>query len=146
MTFKNFAAIEAAHEVTSFAADLADAAYKVVLRHGIDGSWLDLQLDVWRVAESVTPGERTPSRVPSVAEFLAWRETLLSELTDAMYRTALQYGLHGPFLELELDLHMALREVIERPRSSAALRFIFRSTARALSEAVLARLGSPVTP
>jgi hypothetical protein len=146
MTFKNFAAIEAAHEVTSLAADLADAAYKVVLRHGIDGSWLDLQLDVWRVAESVTPGERKASRVPSAAEFLAWREMFLSELTDAIYRTALHYGLHGPFLELELDLHMALREVIERPRSSAALRLIFRSSARPLSDAVLARLGSPVTP
>jgi hypothetical protein len=146
MTFKKFAAIEAAHEVTSFAADLADAAYKVVLRHGIDGSWLDLQLDVWRVAESVTPGERTLSRVPSAAEFLAWRETFLSELTDAIYRTALHYGLHGPFLELELDLHMALRDVIERPRSSAALRLIFRSSARPLSDAVLARRSSAVTP
>src|SRR6266481_2237816 len=140
MTLNNFAAIEAAHAVTSFAADLADAAYHVVLRHGIDGSWIDLQLDVWRVAESVTPDERTPSRFPSAAEFLAWREMFLSELTDAVYRTALHYGLHGPFLDLELDLHMALCEVIERSRSSAALRLIFGSNARIIADAVLARL------
>lgn len=32
----------------SFAAELAAAAYPVALRHGSAGSWLELELDLWR--------------------------------------------------------------------------------------------------
>jgi hypothetical protein len=31
-----------------FAAKLTDAAYAVALRHGVSGSWIDLQLELWR--------------------------------------------------------------------------------------------------
>jgi|GEM_PF-3757988 len=31
----------------NFAAEVADAAYKVALRHGVGDKWLDLQLDLW---------------------------------------------------------------------------------------------------
>jgi hypothetical protein len=142
MTLDNSAEIEAAHVLTSFAADLTDAAYSVVLRHGICGSWINLQLDVWRVlAASITQTPRPESRSPSAAEFYAWRETFLSELTDVAYRTALQHGLQGPFLDVELDLHVALREVIERSRSHTGLRFLFGASARTIADAVLERLG-----
>jgi hypothetical protein len=41
-----------------FAAKLTDAAYAVALRHGVSGSWIDLQLDLWRVlTEAVAKGE-----------------------------------------------------------------------------------------
>ncbi len=36
-------------------------------------------------------------------------EELLAELTDAVYRVALQHGIKGPFLECELDFWNALR-------------------------------------
>ncbi len=29
------------------AAELADAAYRLALRHGVGDKWLDLQLDLW---------------------------------------------------------------------------------------------------
>jgi hypothetical protein len=32
----------------NFAAELARAAYHVALRHGAAGTWLDLELDLWR--------------------------------------------------------------------------------------------------
>jgi hypothetical protein len=32
----------------NFAAELAEAAYPIVLRHGPAESWLDLQLELWR--------------------------------------------------------------------------------------------------
>jgi hypothetical protein len=31
-----------------FAAELTRAAYRVALRHGTAGTWLDLELDLWR--------------------------------------------------------------------------------------------------
>ena len=94
MTLDNSADFDAGQVLTSFAADLTDAAYSVVLRHGIVGSWINLQLDVWRVlAATITESPRSQSRTPVAAEFYAWREMFLSELTDAAYRTALQHGL-----------------------------------------------------
>jgi hypothetical protein len=39
-------------------ARLTAAAYAVALRHGVSGSWIDLQLDLWRVlTEAVEKGE-----------------------------------------------------------------------------------------
>src|SRR5215475_3633548 len=74
MTLDNSAEFDAGHVLTSFAADLTDAAYSVVLRHGIGGSWIDLQLDVWRVlAASITETPRPESRSPAPGEFYAWR-------------------------------------------------------------------------
>ena len=141
MTLDNSADFDAGQVLTSFAADLTDAAYSVVLRHGIVGSWINLQLDVWKVlAASITETARPASRTPSAGEFYAWREMFLSELTDAAYRTALHHGLQGPFLDVELDLHVALREVIERSRSSTGLRFLFGTSARTIASAVLERL------
>jgi hypothetical protein len=34
--------------VENFAAELTDAAYPVALRHGVAGSSIDLELDLWR--------------------------------------------------------------------------------------------------
>ena len=43
----------------TFAAELALAAYRVALRHGTGGAWLDLQLELWRVlTEMVKKWER----------------------------------------------------------------------------------------
>jgi hypothetical protein len=147
MISENTARLDTARVLTSFAADLADAAYHVVLRQGFEGSWIDLQLDVWRVlASSVTQLERTTSRSPTPAEFLAWREVFLSELTDAAYRTVLQHRLHGSFLEIELELNLALRAVIERSRSTTGLKFVYGASVRTIADAVLARADRHVAP
>jgi hypothetical protein len=46
----------------NFTAKLTDAAYSVALRHGVSGSWIDLQLDLWRVlTETVERGESPPA-------------------------------------------------------------------------------------
>jgi hypothetical protein len=44
-------------------------------------------------------------------------EELLAELTDAVYRVALQHGIKGSFLEFELDLWTALRSACTRLQS-----------------------------
>ena len=39
-------------------------------------------------------------------------EGFLAELTDAAYRVALRHGIKGTFVDLELDLWQALRQVL----------------------------------
>jgi hypothetical protein len=40
-----------------FLAKLTDAAYRVVLRHGIKGSFLDVELALWKALRSVASKE-----------------------------------------------------------------------------------------
>jgi len=56
----------------SFAAELTEAAYLVALRHGVGGSWVDLELDLWQVlGDSVQkwgrelPASRQPREIAS---------------------------------------------------------------------------------
>jgi hypothetical protein len=133
--------LEPGNQLATFAADLTDAAYSVALRHGIAGSWIDLQLDVWQVlARTIT--EARPESFPpdSATEFNAWRDAFLSELTEAAYHTALRHRLQGPFLDFELDLHQTLQRVVERPESETGLRRMFGARARVVADAVLSRL------
>ena len=45
-----------------FAAELTEAAYRVALRHGVSGSWLDLELDLWHaLTDAVRNKEREMS-------------------------------------------------------------------------------------
>src|SRR5262245_44924202 len=109
--------------LTSFAADLTDAAYAVALHHGVGGSWIDLQLDVWRVLAGVISQSHAAlsDRGPN---FEAWREALLSRATDAAYRTVLRHNVRGSFLDVELDLQRALRRVIESNGSQFRLEIL----------------------
>ena len=44
--------------LANVAAELTNAAYPIALRHGIEGSWVDLELELWRVlAETVKKWE-----------------------------------------------------------------------------------------
>jgi hypothetical protein len=43
----------------NFAAELTVAAYRVALRHGTGGTWVDLELDLWKaLADTVKTWER----------------------------------------------------------------------------------------
>jgi hypothetical protein len=53
----------------TFAAELTLAAYRVALRTGTQGTWLDLQLDLWRaLADTVKTWERELAKVPIAAD------------------------------------------------------------------------------
>ncbi len=112
--------------LTCFTAELADAAYSVLLRSRICGSWIDLKMDVWRaLAETVKRRMEQISRANRPTHLIEpWREAVLAELTDAAYRTGLRYGLQSSFLDVELELHRALSLVVERlpARHSVAAR------------------------
>jgi hypothetical protein len=48
-------------------------------------------------------------------------EQLVAELAAAAYGVALRHGLKGPFIDVELDLWRALREVLgDRPSGGRA--------------------------
>jgi len=98
----------------SLAAELTDAAYPIALRLGIAGSWLDLELDLWRVLNAtVRKWGRESSRVGRPILFEVWRAALLAELTATAYRATLRQGIRGSVLEVELGLYQAFRSVIE---------------------------------
>jgi hypothetical protein len=98
-----------------FAAELAGAAYPVVLEHGVKGPWVDVELDLWRAIQGVLRQELRPSMGPDAAvETCMAREEVLAAVSDAAYRAALRHGISGPFLELELHLWHAIGKVIPR--------------------------------
>jgi hypothetical protein len=47
MTVEPLVANDADASLENLAAEFADAAYHVALRHGVGQKWLDLQLDLW---------------------------------------------------------------------------------------------------
>ena len=61
----------------NLSAELTNAAYPVVLRHGVGEKWLDLELDLWKaVTESLQKMDREglhslsrPSNLPKASEF-----------------------------------------------------------------------------
>jgi hypothetical protein len=101
---------------THWAADFADAAYVVLLGSGTCGSWIDLRLDVWRaLAGSINKcAEQKSLALGDPDDVQPWREALVAEVSDAIYRTALRRGLRRSFLDVEVGLFRALRRVVER--------------------------------
>lgn len=101
---------------THWAADFADAAFLVLLRSGVGGSWTDLRLDVWRaLASSINKcAEQKSFALAGPDDVQPWREALAAEVSDAVYRSALRRGLQTSFLAVEVGLYRALRRVIEQ--------------------------------
>ena len=99
----------------NLAAELTNAAYRLVLRHGFEGSWLLVELTLWgAVRETVEKWARHRSPAASSGEFDVWRAGFLADLTERAFSVALENGVGGPFLKLELDLHRAFRLVTRR--------------------------------
>jgi hypothetical protein len=98
----------------SFVAELTEATYPVVLRHGLAGCWVDLELDIQKVLYETLEkkGRQPPGQ--SAEEFEVWRGVFLSEMTRAVYSTVLRHGLKRPLIKVELDIYRALRSIIRR--------------------------------
>jgi len=101
--------------IENFAAELTRAVYPLVLRRGLKNSWLKVELGVWKaLAETVKTWLRRRPPAPSPQELEAWREGLLVELTESAFHIALNNGIRGSFLDLELCLYQAVRLVTRR--------------------------------
>jgi len=86
--------------VEEFAGAVADLAYPVALKHGVKGSSVDIELDVWQALRAAIGGKQLSGR-PAANEASA-------ELTQAAYQVALRRGFSGSFVDVELDLWKAL--------------------------------------
>jgi hypothetical protein len=106
-------AVHCCNSLEAFAAELTSAAYTIASRHGIAGSWLDLELALWRVLTE-TAYNRVPElpRAVRLGAFAVWRTEFLAELTAAACRTTLRYGVHGSFRDVEVGLYRAFRSTI----------------------------------
>ena len=70
----------------AFAAEVTGAAYAIALRHAIGGSWLDLELGLWKaLADTVEHWARPAPRPGSPDGFDVWRERFLVELTGEAF-------------------------------------------------------------
>jgi hypothetical protein len=95
------------------AAELTEAAYPIVLRHGTRESWLDLELDLWKaVGGTVKKWGKEMPKDGSTDSVEAWRSALLTELTDEVLHLTLKQGGRGSPLIVELDLHEAFRQAL----------------------------------
>ena len=102
-------------QVENIAAELTTVVYPLVLRRGLGGSWIKVELGLWRaLSETVRKWDRERPPAESSGEFEAWRESLLMDLTVSAFSVALNNGINGPFVELELGLYRALGLVIRR--------------------------------
>jgi hypothetical protein len=99
----------------NFAAELTSAAYPFALRHGMAGSWINVELGLWRaLAETVKKWALEKPPAGSADGFKVWREGFLVDLTESALYVAVKHGINGSFLEVELGLYRAFRLVIRR--------------------------------
>ncbi|HEV3304535.1 MAG TPA: hypothetical protein VG055_33100 [Planctomycetaceae bacterium] len=99
----------------NLAAELTFAIYPIALRHGMAGSWIKVELGLWRaLAETVKKWAREWPPAGSSDEFEVWRERFLMNLTESAFGIAVKHGIKGSLLEVELCLYRALRLVIGR--------------------------------
>lgn len=97
------------------AANLTRGAYAHLLQHEMKGSWLELELRLWRlVRETVRHWARELPMSGSSDQLKAWGEGLLVDLTEAAFYLALDCGIKGSLLEVELGLECAFRSVINK--------------------------------
>jgi hypothetical protein len=108
----------------NIAAELTSAAYPLVLWHGLRGSWLDLELGLWRaLAESVENWARQAPRTGSPDELDVWRGCFLMELIGKAMHVALAHGGKASLQKRGVDLYGAFHAVIERQSGLAPISF-----------------------
>jgi len=112
MNGTNGAAGDWHRSLESFVAELTEATYPIVLRHGAAGCWVDLELDIRRILYETLEKKGRQLFCKNAEELEVWRGAFLSELTRTVYSTVLHHGLKGPFLKVELDIYRAFRSVI----------------------------------
>jgi hypothetical protein len=99
----------------NFAAELTSAVYPLVLGHGMRGSWIKVELGLWRaLAATVKKWARERPSAGSPDELKVWREGLLVDLTESAFYIAMKHGIKGSLLEVELGLYRAFRSVVRR--------------------------------
>jgi len=97
----------------NLAAEFTGAVYPVALRHGLEGSWVEVELGLWRaLVEALERWVPERPRAAPADELAAWRAGLLTDLTEGAVDVAVKHGIKGSRREVESDLYRALRLVV----------------------------------
>src|SRR5262252_7264826 len=99
------------HAEETFVADLTDAAFEVAARHGVRGSSVDHEVELWRALGGVVREQQRAAQRGRPE-----RTTFVARLTDAAYQVTLDHGFMGSFVDMELDLWAAMCRVVRRGR------------------------------
>ena len=103
------------NRLENYAAQLTRAVYPLALLHGLEGSWIKLELGLWKaLAKTVQKWARQRPPPACAGKFETWREGFLVDLTETAFSVAVRNGIQGPFLEVELDFYRAFRLMIGR--------------------------------
>jgi hypothetical protein len=98
-----------------FLAELTDVAFEVAAHHGVRGSSVDHEVDLWKAL-----GDVVRKQPPEFRRGRAEKENFVGQLTEAAYRVALDHGFRDPFVDVELDLWDALCRVVRKNASPLA--------------------------
>jgi hypothetical protein len=95
------------------AAELTAAVYTVVLRRGVSGSWINLELALWReLVETVKKWAGAWHPIRSTDEIEVWQECFLADLSESAFCVTVKYNIRGSLRELGLDMSTALQSVL----------------------------------
>ena len=99
----------------NLAAELTGAVYLLALGRGLEGSWIELELGLWKaLVETVKEWARQRPPASSAVELGAWQKGLLGALTGSALSIALNNRVEGTHRELESGVRGAFRQFIER--------------------------------
>lgn len=88
-----------------WAAELTEATLALATRHGVRGTSVDQELELWHTFQRAA---RKPN-VECAQGSPACREQIAAKLTDDVYGVILRRGFEGSFLDLRLDLWNTMR-------------------------------------
>jgi len=89
--------VESARDV--FLGDLTEAALAAAARHGVKGTSVDLELELWNALQK------------STTRGTSWDDRL-ARWTEAAYRVVLGHGFTSSFVDLKLDIWDTLHRVV----------------------------------
>ncbi len=112
-----------------FVAELADAALEEASRLGVGGASVEQEVAFWKALVPVVAGCVATQRAGQSVECnRSSADDFLAALAEAAYEVSLGYGYRDSFLDLQLGLWNAFRQVIRRnPRARNFLRSLCTS-------------------
>jgi hypothetical protein len=106
--------LESGDALENFAAELTTAAYSIALRHGITGSWIEVELPLWRtLSHALKKWAQERLSAGSPDDLNVWTSMLVDVTQNSLY-VALKHGIKGSLLEVELGLYRVFRLLIAR--------------------------------
>jgi hypothetical protein len=113
------------------AGELTDLAYPVVLRQGVKGLSVEVELAIWKAIDG-TLQEMLQPLLAETAQTPPAAGIVLARLTKAVYQVALRRGFRGTFADVEFGLWDAFHTGSFPRHAKDLLRTLFRRAREAL--------------